>query len=252
MTVLVSEDTQAVTAAVGVIEQALGGEYSLTVGTPQMGLFDSDALVPDADAHVIAVSLAGVPGGHVAIAASARLAEVLSGANLELDAVLSDALRASLPVLETVAGVALDASEPQAVSIDTLIGAECSVVQLLEGDACVATFIVRNPSDEAGVAPHEFQPLDDGTGLSLGNSRALDLLREVELGVTAELGRRRMVVRDLLALTPGTVIELDRAAGSPIDVLVNGTLIARGEVVVIDEEFGIRITEIVGTVENER
>jgi flagellar motor switch protein FliN/FliY len=65
------------------------------------------------------------------------------------------------------------------------------------------------------------------------------------MGVTAELGRRRMTVRELLALTPGTVIELDRAAGSPVDVLVNGTLIARGEVVVIDEEFGIRIVEIV-------
>ena len=65
------------------------------------------------------------------------------------------------------------------------------------------------------------------------------------MGVTAELGRKRMSVRDLLALTPGAVIELDRAAGSPVDVLVNGTLIARGEVVVIDEEFGIRISEIV-------
>ena len=54
-----------------------------------------------------------------------------------------------------------------------------------------------------------------------------------------------MSVRDLLSLAPGSVVELDRAAGSPIDVLVNGTLIARGEVVVIDEEFGIRIMEIV-------
>jgi flagellar motor switch protein FliN/FliY len=71
------------------------------------------------------------------------------------------------------------------------------------------------------------------------------LLHDVEMGVTAELGRRRMSVRDLLSLTPGAVIELDRAAGSPVDVLVNGTLIARGEVVVIDEEFGIRISEIV-------
>jgi flagellar motor switch protein FliN/FliY len=56
-----------------------------------------------------------------------------------------------------------------------------------------------------------------------------------------------MTVRDLLSLTPGSVVELDRAAGSPVDVLVNGTLIARGEVVVIDEEFGIRISEIIGT-----
>jgi flagellar motor switch protein FliN/FliY len=64
--------------------------------------------------------------------------------------------------------------------------------------------------------------------------------------VTAELGRTRMTVRDLLALTPGSVVELDRLAGSPVDVLVNGTLVARGEVVVIDEEFGVRISEIIG------
>jgi flagellar motor switch protein FliN/FliY len=64
--------------------------------------------------------------------------------------------------------------------------------------------------------------------------------------VTAELGRTRMSVRELLSLTPGAVIELDRAAGGPADLLVNGRLIARGEVVVIDENFGIRITEIVG------
>ena len=64
--------------------------------------------------------------------------------------------------------------------------------------------------------------------------------------MTAELGRTRMLVRDVLGLAPGSVIELDRAAGSPVDVLVNGSLIARGEVVVIDEEFGIRITEVLG------
>jgi flagellar motor switch protein FliN len=58
-----------------------------------------------------------------------------------------------------------------------------------------------------------------------------------------------MTVADLLSLTPGSVVELDRVAGSPIDLLVNGTLIARGEVVVIDEEFGVRITEIVDRVE---
>jgi flagellar motor switch protein FliN/FliY len=66
------------------------------------------------------------------------------------------------------------------------------------------------------------------------------------MGVTAELGRTRMTVRELLALTPGSVVELDRMAGSPVDVLVNGTLVARGEVVVIDEEFGVRISEIIG------
>lgn len=73
----------------------------------------------------------------------------------------------------------------------------------------------------------------------------LDLLNNVEMAVTAELGRTKMTVRNLLSLTPGTVVELDRSTGSPVDLFVNGTLIARGEVVVIDEEFGIRISEIV-------
>ena len=102
----------------------------------------------------------------------------------------------------------------------------------------------RRRASVASVALHEFETLNDGSP-GFGGSRPLAILKDVEMGVTAELGRRRMTVRDLLALTPGSVIELDRAAGSPVDVLVNGTLIARGEVVVIDEEFGIRIAEIV-------
>ena len=73
----------------------------------------------------------------------------------------------------------------------------------------------------------------------------LDMLHDVEMEVSAELGRTRMSVRELLSLSPGAIVELDRAAGSPADLLVNGRLIARGEVVVVDENFGIRITEIV-------
>ena len=73
----------------------------------------------------------------------------------------------------------------------------------------------------------------------------LDLLHDVAMEVTVELGRTRMTVRDLLGLSPGSLIELDRAAGSPADLLIHGTLLARGEIVVIDEEFGLRITEIV-------
>ncbi len=65
------------------------------------------------------------------------------------------------------------------------------------------------------------------------------------MDVTAELGRRRLKVRDIVALRPGSVVELDRAAGSPVDVLVNGALVWHGEVVVVDEEFGIRVAEIV-------
>ena len=74
---------------------------------------------------------------------------------------------------------------------------------------------------------------------------SLDLLRNVSMEVTVEIGRTRMTVQELLSLYPGEVIELDRAASAPADLLVNGTLIARGEIVVVDEDFGLRISEIV-------
>lgn len=75
--------------------------------------------------------------------------------------------------------------------------------------------------------------------------RSLDVLANVEMTVTVELGRTRMPVRQLLSLSAGSVIELNRSANTPVDVFVNGTLFARGEVVVIDDEFGVRITDIV-------
>jgi flagellar motor switch protein FliN/FliY len=95
-----------------------------------------------------------------------------------------------------------------------------------------------------GIAVHEFQPLNDGHGTGAA-PRPLTLLNDVHVQITAELGRRRLKVRDIVALEPGSVIELDRAAGSPVDVLVNGALVWHGEVVVVDEEFGIRVAEIV-------
>jgi flagellar motor switch protein FliN/FliY len=73
----------------------------------------------------------------------------------------------------------------------------------------------------------------------------LDLLMNVSLGVTAELGRCTMRVSDVLKIGRGSIVELDRLAGAPIDVLVNARLIARGEVVAIDDRFGVRVTEVV-------
>jgi len=74
--------------------------------------------------------------------------------------------------------------------------------------------------------------------------RNIDLLLDVPLQVTVELGRTRMRIRDVLSLGLGAVIELDRSAGEPVDLYVNDRLFARGEVVVIEENFGVRITEI--------
>ena len=72
----------------------------------------------------------------------------------------------------------------------------------------------------------------------------ISLLLDVPLQVTVELGRTQLRIRNVLELVPGSIIELDKLAGEPVDVLVNGKQIARGEVVVIDEEFGVRITDV--------
>jgi flagellar motor switch protein FliN/FliY len=125
---------------------------------------------------------------------------------------------------------------------------------LFEGERHAGTVVLTvGPSTPAPTrttptpAPAD-APTDTGSGAAVGGFEAgpLQALASVEMSVTAELGRTTMAVSDLLGLAPGSLIELDRAAGSPIDVLVNGTLIARGEVVVIDDDFGLRITEIVG------
>lgn len=79
-----------------------------------------------------------------------------------------------------------------------------------------------------------------------GPGRPIRMLMDVPLEMTAELGRARLEIREVLALGPGSVVELDKLAGEPIDLLVNGHPVARGEVVVVDETFGVRIVDILG------
>ena len=95
------------------------------------------------------------------------------------------------------------------------------------------------------VRPAAFQPL--GGGSSGGTPSPIDLIADIPVRVTVELGKARKSVSEILALTSGAVIELDKMAGEPVDILVNGKLIAHGEVVVIDENFGVRLTDIVAT-----
>ena len=78
---------------------------------------------------------------------------------------------------------------------------------------------------------------------------SLDLILDVPLSVTVELGRVRMPVRDLLALGAGSVVELAKLAGEPLDVLINGKPVARGEAVMVNEKFGVRLTEVVSPTE---
>jgi flagellar motor switch protein FliN/FliY len=80
---------------------------------------------------------------------------------------------------------------------------------------------------------------------SATQGRRLELLLDVPLDLSVELGRARMSIQDLLNLSPGSVIELDKIAGEALDILINGRLVARGEAVVVNDKFGIRISDIV-------
>jgi flagellar motor switch protein FliN/FliY len=73
----------------------------------------------------------------------------------------------------------------------------------------------------------------------------LDMIMDIPVQITAELGRTKLTIKNLLQLAHGSVVELDAMAGEPLDILVNGTLIAQGEVVVVNEKFGIRLTDII-------
>ena len=91
--------------------------------------------------------------------------------------------------------------------------------------------------------PATFESFQNGLG-ALASNENIDLILDVPLEVTVELGRTKKSISEILDFSPGTIIELDRIAGEPIDVLVNGKFVAKGEVVVIEESFGIRVTEI--------
>lgn len=80
----------------------------------------------------------------------------------------------------------------------------------------------------------------------------LDVILDVPVTLSMEVGRTRVPIRNLLQLNQGSVVELDRAAGEPLDVFVNGTLIAHGEVVVVNEKFGIRLTDVISPAERIR
>jgi flagellar motor switch protein FliN/FliY len=101
------------------------------------------------------------------------------------------------------------------------------------------------PSEGAGLEIPEVKVADAATGGDAAGDKALDMLGDVELDVKVELGRCQMLVGDVLRLQEGDVVELDKLAGDPVDVYVNERLVARGEVLVVNENFCVRVNQIV-------
>jgi flagellar motor switch protein FliN/FliY len=187
-----------------------------------------------ADGMAFAAGFSGSSHGTVIVVVDGEMAQTLQSSGIGALS-LADAARGVLEAAASSAG-------PVALGAVT----EVDVNEAFAKDPGLVVFpMTADGAVHAALAISVTERVEPRTG---GGGRAsYDLLMDVEMDVTAELGRARMTVRALLDLEPGSIVELDRMAGSPVDLLVNGRLIARGEVVVIDEEFALRVTEIVAS-----
>lgn len=260
-------------AARGLMTPSLGAGY-VGEGT------EPEEFLPGDGSRAVACRMRGLDGTLVLVMAERLVADVMSGplGNQEFTLAIEGALRASAVVLDRVAPRAIRLDAPMEVDAPAVFTAAHDAwaflpVPLFEGEdhrASLVVFLDDPALEESASSVPVTEVETPATPMAaevqattaaveaiaagaLGGSlppSSLKLIRDVEMDVTVELGRTRMTVRNILGLLPGSVIELDRAAGAPVDLLVNGTLIGRGEVVVIDEEFGVRISEIIGRSED--
>jgi len=212
----------------------------------------ADVTLPEPAGTAISAYLGGRTEGRILLVVGEDVLAALQAASGTVEP--AQALTPALETLATALGAQLEGL-PTAIGVegclDVLTDGTTVFVPLLDGEgvrALVGVSIVEPEAPAggtgAGAAGGPGVP-NQRTAAQAAKTWGIDMLRDVEMEVTCELGRTRMTVRQLLALAPGDVVELDRLAGSPADLLVNGTLLARGEVVVVDESFGLRITEIV-------
>jgi len=237
-------------AALAELEGARSGRIAVLVGEE---LTDALASSPLEGLDLAAATQPALDAVAATLGASARAARTV-----QLDLVVSD-LGPDFTVVPLIgAGIAasvliqdhlLDQPVAQAAPPAQPVAApempEVVVEPAGSAAAAAAAPIAPRTAESQGLPHNPVIAAAAGSVSPLPPPRGIEMLHGVDMEVTVELGRTRMTVRDLLALTPGAVLELDRAAGSPADLLVNGRLIARGEVVVVDEDFGLRVTEIV-------
>ncbi|ALP43280.1 flagellar motor switch protein FliN [Aeromonas schubertii] len=121
--------------------------------------------------------------------------------------------------------------------------------QDLMADAWAAALEEQVASETAEVKPAPLEELQEEPPISAEERRKLDTILDIPVTISMEVGRSQISIRNLLQLNQGSVVELDRVAGEPLDVLVNGTLIAHGEVVVVNDKFGIRLTDVISQIE---
>ena len=202
-----------------------------------------------------AIAIEGVPTGPLdrAVVASfvgetsADLAIVFLDPVETADAAVADSLLVSIvdvlrPALDAAAGVLGSGvlGDARVDDATALFSDPASAVFALSAGGSAAGWFAIRMRESLTAAP----PISPE---SLANN--LSRINNVEMALTVEIGRTRMSVRDVLGLEPGAVIELDRSAGAPADVLLNGRLIAHGEIVVVDQDYAVRITQILDVAE---
>lgn len=239
------------------IADALGSPVSLAAGMPVAGAMTGtlalvstlplDAVLDDREVG----GLTALSPRVRALRTAAQALGLRHGDPVELDpaelgASADAAVAVSLDGQRVAAFVLrLPAPEPVEVPVTDDLAIELDADESLAEPApatAAATATSTTSDAQAGFRSSVPAGVSAGTGPV---ATRLDQLTHVQMEVTVEIGRTRMSVGELLGLTPGHVVELDRAAGSPVDLFVNGTLLAHGEVVVVDEDFGFRVTEIV-------
>lgn len=192
----------------------------------------------DAVAHVAA--FVGAVGAELVLVADEVVAPALADGTtggLRTADVLRPALEAAAKALGD--GVLEDTRTELAGDV---LGEDCDVFALHGDGAAPAWFALRLRRPAVSETP---PGPTSAVATAARRAAGLRVLYDVEMTLTAEIGRARLPVRHVLDLVPGSLLELDRTAGSPADVVVNGRLVARGEVVVVDESYGVKITEIV-------
>ena len=120
---------------------------------------------------------------------------------------------------------------------------------LAEQEAAETDAAQTSSDENADVAKADFQGLTDDFQTPVSEDTNMEMLLDIPVTLSVEIGRTKINIKNLLKLNQGSVVELDRMAGEPMDVIVNGTLLAHGEVVVVNDKFGIRLTDIISATE---
>jgi len=169
----------------------------------------------------------------------------------ENDTMSQDALDAQAASADTGSGDA-DSTENEDLMDPSELAGEAAEPGLISDEGLISDTVIDSdsssfdmPSSHPASSPLRMASFDDQPAHPHGGMHSFERVQDIPLELTVELGRTKLLIKDILELGSGSIVELEKMAGEPVDLLANGLLIARGEVVVIEDNFGVRITEVI-------